>query len=62
MSEKQQFDKLMEEIEWDIKANDNALAAEKLIQAKNIAKNMRNEELLNKVLELIAKNGGAGIK
>ena len=47
--------KLMEDAEWDIKAEDLQEAREKLEKAKQIAKKIRNEELLKQILELIEK-------
>lgn len=47
--------KLIEDAEWDIKADDLEEAKEKLEKAKQIAKKIRNEELLKKILELIEK-------
>ena len=45
----------MEDAEWDIKADDLEEAKEKLEKAKQIAKKIRNEELLKQILALIKK-------
>ena len=50
-----QIKELMEDAEWDIKAEDFQEARQKLDQAKKIAKKIRNEELLKKILELRGK-------
>ena len=47
--------KLMEDAEWNIKADNLEEAREKLKRAKKIAKKIRNEELLKQILELIGK-------
>ena len=46
---------LIENAEWDIKAEDMGEASEKLEKAKKIAKRIRNEELLKQILELLKK-------
>jgi len=55
MSEIEEIKKLMEDAEWDIKADDLEEAQKKLEKAKNIAKKIRNEELLNQILALKKK-------
>jgi len=47
--------KLMEDAEWDVKAEDFWDARKKLEEAKEIAKEIRNEELIKQILELIKK-------
>ena len=46
---------LMEDAEWDIKADDLEEARTKLESAKQIAKKIRNEELLMQILEMLKK-------
>jgi 5-bromo-4-chloroindolyl phosphate hydrolysis protein len=54
-AEIEEIKKLMEDAEWDIKADDLEEARGKLDRAKKIAKQIRNEELLNQILALIKK-------
>jgi glycerol dehydrogenase-like iron-containing ADH family enzyme len=54
-AEIEEIKKIMEDAEWDIKADDLELARTKLNRAKDIAKKIRNEELLKKILELRKK-------
>ena len=51
----EEIKKFMEDAEWDIKADDLEEARGKLEKAKQIAKKIRNEELLNQILALIKK-------
>jgi len=57
MGEKEieEIKKLMEDAKWDIKADDLEDAKLKLETAKQKAKDIRNEELLNEILELLPK-------
>jgi len=53
--EEKEIKKIMEDAEWDIKADDLEEAREKLKKAKKIAKKIRNEELIKQILALIKK-------
>jgi len=48
----EELKQLIEDAKWDIKADDLEDARKKLDKAKDIAKKIRNEELLKQVLEL----------
>jgi len=47
----EEIKQLIEDAKWDIKAGDIEDAEDKLDEAKDLAKKIRNEELLNEILK-----------
>jgi len=56
MIDEEKVRKLIKDAEWDIKADDLKEAGKKLEQAIQIAKKIRNEELLKQIFELFGKH------
>jgi len=57
MSDKERIRKLMEEAEFDIKADDRKKAALKLFQASGMAKRTQDEGLSNKIFQKLSELG-----